>query len=283
MKRAFLFQLMVLALLRSNAQTGIEGVYIEQYYCVSSQDLNDKHLIGDLEEGMCTYRIYLDLLPGYRFQAAYGTEKHPLVIKSNGLFYNHPEVGNTQPNLIPSRTLKNNVVLLDSWLTAGAAGENYLGVPRKFDNQGEIVFQKGFFKSTTKESNLSFQECDGMYYRQFPSVPTFYQMDDALKGLAAVSRTNTIELTNGAWACMGKGAVGVDSTGTNMVLIGQLTTKGNLEYSLNIMVGSPDGKSTKYVYDNAQDGEVALAFLKGNAEAFASKSVKKKKKNKKRN
>ena len=283
MKRAFLLVITIAIGLRMSSQIGVEGVYVEQYYCVSSQDLSDKNLIGDLEEGMCTYRIYLDLLPGYRFQAAYGTEKHPLVIKSSGVFYNHPEVGNTQPNLIPSRTLKNNVVLLDSWLTAGAAGENYLGVPRKFDNQGEIVFQKGYFKSTTKESNLSFQECDGMHYRQFPSVPTFYQMDDALKGLAAVSRTNTIELTNGAWACLGKGALGVDSTGTNMVLIGQFTTKGNLEYSLNIMVGSPDGKSTKYVFDNAQDGEVALAFLKGNAEAFASKSVKKKKKNKKRN
>jgi hypothetical protein len=105
-------------------------------------------------------------------------------------------------------------------------------------------------------------------------------MDDALKGLTSVSRTNTIEVANGAWACMGKGAVGLDSLGTNMVLIGQLTTSGELNYALNIMVGTPEGKSIKYVYANPQDGELELSILKGSASPFKSRKVKKSKKKK---
>lgn len=271
MKKALVILGCLLGSYGSDAQQGLEGVYIEQYYCVSAAEAKDESMVGALEEGMCTYRIYLDLEPGYRFQAAYGTEKHPLLIQSTGMFYNHPEVGNSQPNLIPARTLKNNVVLLDSWLTAGASGETYIGVPRKFDDKSELNFQKGYFESTTSETPLSFRESDGMRFRQSTFVPTFYQMDEVIKGLTSVTRTNTIEISNGAWACMGKGAIGADSTGINMVLIGQLTTKGELEYALNVMVGGPDGKSTKYVYANPQDGEVLVSRLKGKAEVFTSK------------
>jgi hypothetical protein len=79
---------------------------------------------------------------------------------------------------------------------------------------------------------------------------------------------------------MGKGAVGLDSLGTNMVLIGQLTTSGELNYALNIMVGTPEGKSIKYVYANPQDGELELSILKGSASPFKSRKVKKSKKKK---
>jgi hypothetical protein len=281
MKKALIILGCLLSMHESIAQQGLEGVYVEQFYCVSASEAKDESVVGALEEGMCTYRIYLDLEPGYRFQAAYGTDKHPLLIQSSGMFYNHPDVGNAQPNLIPARTLKNNTVLLDSWLSAGAAGETFLGIPRKYDQKGELVLQHGYFTNTTSETSLSFVESDGMYFRQPPFVPTFYQMDEVIKGLTSVTRTNTIEVANGAWACMGRGAVGADSLGTNMVLIGQLTTKGDLTYALNIMVGTPSGKSIKYVYNNPQDGELKLDFLRGKAEAFVSKKAKKK--NKKRN
>jgi hypothetical protein len=103
-------------------------------------------------------------------------------------------------------------------------------------------------------------------------------MDEQLKLLASVSRSNTIEIENGAWACMGKGSCGWDSLGTNMVLIGQFTTAGDLNYALNIMVGGPDGKSIKYVYANPQDDEILLPCLQGHVESFKGKKVKSRKK-----
>lgn len=261
-------------------QEAIEGIYVEKFYCAGSADLRALSLSGPLTEGACTYRIYLDLMPGCRFQAAYGTPQHPLNITSSQLFYNHADVGNSQPNLIPARTLSRNITMLDSWLSVGAAGESFNGIPRNQDTIAEVKFEKGYLMSTTDETELSFLHSDGMASDPKPWIPTFYNMDEALKGLTSVSRTNTIEVTNGAWACMGKGSVGLDSLGTNMVLIGQFTTSGELNYELNIMVGTPDGKSIKYVYSNPQAGEVELNLLKGSAAPFKARKVKKSKKKK---
>ena len=264
----------------AHGQEAIERVYVEKFYCVGASDLKALQFTGPLNEGACVYRIYLDLKPGYRFQAAYGSPAHPLSISSSQMFFNHADIGNSQPNLIPARTLSRNVTLLDSWLTVGAAGESFNGVPRSMDSIADIKFEKGFLMSTTEETSLGFSSSDGMVYTAKPWVPTFYNMDDALKGLTSVSRTNTIEVSNGAWACMGKGSVGLDSLGTNMVLIGQFTTVGELNYALNIMVGTPEGKSIKYVYASPQDGEVELSLLKGSASPFKSRKVKKSKKKK---
>jgi hypothetical protein len=264
----------------TQGQEAIERVFVEKFYCATASDLGALKFSGPINEGACTYRIYLDLKPGYRFQAAYGTQQHPLSISSSQMFFNHADIGNAQPNLIPARTLSRNITLLDSWLSAGAAGESFNGVPRSLDTIAEVKFEKGYLTSTTEETELSFSNSDGMVYVAKPWVPTFYNMDDALKGLTSVSRTNTIEVANGAWACMGKGAVGLDSLGTNMVLIGQLTTSGELNYALNIMVGTPEGKSIKYVYANPQDGELELSILKGSASPFKSRKVKKSKKKK---
>jgi hypothetical protein len=62
---------------------------------------------------------------------------------------------------------------------------------------------------------------------------------------------------------MGKGSVGADSTSGNHVLIAQVTTAGELNYKLNIMIGTPEGKSIQYVYGNPQDREVLHSALTG--------------------
>jgi hypothetical protein len=79
--------------------------------------------------------------------------------------------------------------------------------------------------------------------------------------LGSSTKGNRIYIDNGAWACMGKGSVGVDSTGHNQVLIAQLTTAGDLDLKLNIMIGTPDGKSIQYVHANPQDREVLHSGL----------------------
>ena len=272
MKRLFLFYFVLIGSIVC-AQPGLQGIYIEPYYVTSSDDQKSTNAGGVLENGSVTYRIFVDLEPGYRFQAAYGSPDHPLEISSSSYFYNHNHSGNTHPNVIPERDLARNVTLLDSWVTAGAATENHLGIPRKFDflaQDGYLRFQSGFLDNTVKLNDedsspltLSLSQCDGLARTEFMPATTIYNMDSAGWAVGSVTRAKRLYVDNGAWACMGKGSMGADSTSGNHVLIAQVTTAGELKYKLNIMIGTPEGKSIQYVYGNPQDREVLHPALTG--------------------
>ncbi|MFM7770496.1 MAG: hypothetical protein ACKO8Q_08060, partial [Bacteroidota bacterium] len=123
-----------------------------------------------------------DLSPGCRFQAAYGSPAHPLIIKSNKNFYNHAEVGNSNVNVIPERMLRRNIVALDSWLSVGAVSENLIGIPLHEDVLGidEVYsFEKGFYKQSRNSKLRSLLEYDGAQRGVFVPFPTFYNLDSA--------------------------------------------------------------------------------------------------------
>ena len=273
MKRLFLICFVLIGSIVC-AQPGLQGIFIEPYYITSSDDQKSTNAGGVLEDGSVTYRIFVDLEPGYRFQAAYGSPDHPLEISSSRYFYNHNHSGNTHPNVIPERDLARNVTLIDSWVTAGAATENHLGIPRKYDflaQDAHLRFQSGFLSNTVKmgESDTSpltfpLTQCDGLARAALIPATTIYNMDSAGWALSSVTRAKRLYVDNGAWACMGKGSVGADSTSGNHVLIAQVTTSGELKYKLNIMIGTPEGKSIQYVYGNPQDREVLHPALTGN-------------------
>jgi len=256
------------------AQPGLQGIFVEPYYVTSKEDQKSLNAGGVLEDGSVTYRIFVDLEPGYRFQAAYGSPDHALEISSTSYFYNHNHSGNTHPNVIPERDLARNVTLLDSWVTAGAATENHLGIPRKYDflaQDAHLRFQSGYMANTVKlgdadTSPLTFPltQCDGLARAALIPATTIYNMDSVGWALSSVTRAKRLYVDNGAWACMGKGSVGADSTSGNHVLIAQITTAGELSYKLNIMIGTPEGKSIQYVYANPQDREVLHPALTGN-------------------
>lgn len=272
------FSLFFLQHLYAQKFEGLEGIYIEHYYESNSADNSANALSGVLEKGSKTFRIFLDLAPGYRFQAAYGTEKHPLMFLSDQPFYNHASIGNTYPNVIPERSLFKNITLLDSWFTAGAAGETYLGVPKYLDLDDNLFHQKfenGFLKNKSKWMDYSLQERDGMHYSKDLPIVTLYHMDSTSKNLMMVTRSNRLQIDNGAWACLGKGAIGLDSLGNNHLLIAQLTTAGNVDFHLNIMIGTPQGKSIKYVWNNPQEGEILCSLLQGTTKKEKRKKKKK--------
>jgi hypothetical protein len=255
------------------AQQGLQGIWVEPYYVTSKADHDAFNSGGPLEEGAVTYRIYVDLEPGYRFQAAYGSPEHPLEISSDHVFFNHNHSGNTHPNIIPERDLARDIVLLDSWVTAGAATENHLGIPRKFDflaQDGLLRFKGGYLENTVRLSEedtspltIKLSDCDGLARTEHLPVTTIYNMDSLGWAMSSVSRAKSLVVNNGAWACMGKGTMGADSLSGNHVLIAQITTAGNLNYKLNIMIGTPEGKSIQYVYANPQDREVLHPALTG--------------------
>lgn len=271
------FSLLLTTVIGAQTFEGLDGIYVEHYYQSNDMDNRAGNLSGELKTNSKTYRIYLDLSPGYRFQAAYGTMAHPLTFQSEAPFFNHAGIGNTYPNVIPERSLSKNITLLDSWFTAGAAGESFMGVPKKFDLDDNLLskkFEESYLINDTKWMGYNLQERDGMHTSNDLPIVNLFQLDSTSKHLMMVTNSNHLQINNGAWACLGKGSIGVDSLGTNYVLIAQLTTAGELDYELNIMIGTPQGNSIKYVWDKPQQGEILCPLLKGTT---------KKEKNKKRN
>jgi hypothetical protein len=270
--------LLLLLSLKGFTQDGLEGIIVEKFYVSTEADNAGKLYSGDLPEGSVTYRIYVDLKPGYRFQAAYGSPTHPLLIQSSENFFNHLETGNIQPNIIPERTYKKNIAMLDSWLSAGACAEGHLGILKEYDDTIRdkfIGFEKGYFKG--KKKSVPLYEIDGMKRSAFLPVPTFFQMDFLSKVIGTTTSEKRIYTDNGAWACLGKGSVGADSLSSNCVLIGQLTTHGNLNFELNLLIGSPNGTSQKYVAKNpvGEEGELTHPELIFNSNSKKNKSKKK--------
>lgn len=273
--------LFLLSVLSISAQEGLEGIYVEKYYVADAADTAVFKQAKNLEEGMTTYRIYVDLQPGYRLQAVYGSPNHPLFITSSAPFFNHPEVGTSYASILPERTLKNDVSLLDSWLTMGAAGENHLGIPRmnqEVANDPALKLPADYLNSKkAKVKGKTLKESPGMVRAYNMPFPTFFQIDSCMKNLGAATLSDSLVITNGAWAVMGKGAVGADSLTTNMVLIAQLTTKGDLNFELNLLVGTPDGKSIKYVAKNPEEKEKvhpALTYSSGKKKKKKSRKIK---------
>lgn len=250
------------------AQNALEGIIVEKYYVSTKKDNSKKHLSGELPVGSTTYRIYVDMAPGCRFMAAYGAPGHPLEIKSSEPIYNHLDNGAEHPLRIPERSYKKNITALDSWITIGPAGEAYMGVLKEADTLkdfGNIVpFEKGFLLSDKKEMQFSLTERDG--FLRVESLPkiTLYHLDSDIGVLGTETVGNTFRVENGAWACMGQGVCGVDSSGSNTILIAQITTKGQLTYELNVMLRNADGSVVNYVAKDPIEKEVLHKSLISN-------------------
>jgi hypothetical protein len=268
MKKTSLFVFLFMSFMSLYAQNALEGIIVEKYYVSTKKDNSKKNLSGELPVGSTTYRIYVDMAPGCRFMAAYGSPGHPLEISSTELIYNHADIGAEHPIRIPERSYKKNITALDSWISIGPAGENYMGVLKEADTLkdfGTVVpFEKGFLLSNKKEMGYSLQERDGFLRTENIPDITMYNLDTSVNVLRMDTKGKSFRVENGAWASMGKGVFGVDSLGTNTILIAQITTKGQLSYELNLMLRTADGKVMKYVAKNPVETEVLHKSLISN-------------------
>ena len=243
-----------------NAQTinGVEKVIVEKYYISNQDDANASE--GKLPVGSVTWRIYLDMLPGYKFKSAYGNVPHPLSITTTTTFFNNEDRGSTIPGFSKSST-KNNTVMLDSWLTAGAACSGNFGVLKSNDDGvATVVNVDGVLQNADQSAGIPLTVQDGLI--QIKDTLPDGTLKDILPGQCGVigleglidvfdatsQLGNNFTVTNGAWFCL-LGAMGPDST-KNRVLIAQLTTDGELFFKLNVSIISPNGKSEFYVPEN---------------------------------
>jgi hypothetical protein len=93
-----------------------------------------------------------------------------------------------------------------------------------------------------------------MYHSDSLPVPTMYNIDEQLKGLMSETNSSEFMMTDGAWASLGKGAKAPAKL-PNAILIAQITTTGKLSYQLNLQIGTPNGKSIRYVANNPTSEE----------------------------
>lgn len=245
---------------------GLKGLIVERYYVSDSLD-SSVSLMPNLPTGSVTYRIFVDMRKGYRFQAVFGSEGHPMRIATSTSFYNHPVHGNNLGNLIYDASLPSSTVMLDSWISVGAASAVHLGVMKSDDDTASNIVNKRLALSNTDSSaGVPVMEKDGLKRirigAELPRV-TALNIDvllNELKNPQSLSKGFTFETENGSWACIGGTAN--DSDTNNRVLIGQFTTSGDFTFSLNLQLGKPGGGYEQYVVENPFGEQMTSPSLK---------------------
>ncbi len=231
-------------------QAQLENVLVEKYYVSDDFDALDTNG-GHLLAGTTTYRIFVDLPKGSKLLRIYGDKNHPFSIKSTQAFFNAKDGVSFGKDLKKS-SLANNTVALDSWLTLGQVCKpNYYGIPKEQDFDGSFI--GGSVNNDGGSSKIPF----GLLTNVEPQVGSPITLKDGIVSTTKVdslwndfgiknflnSEDSTIfgsivqgkEFTSKNFYLRNSGSIGID-TNKNQVLIAQLTTAGELTFSLNIEV-----------------------------------------------
>lgn len=258
MKKILLGIALAAASVMSQAQ-GLENVIVEKYYVSNAADAAGS--VGALPAGSVTYRVYVDMLPGYKFQAAYGVPGHNLVLTTTTSWFNNEDRGATSPTYTKAQAAGNSV-MLDSWFSAGAGCAGNFAV-RKVDDGaagGTTVAHASILQNTDPSAGIPLTTQDGLYAGTTEAV-TFVGLGTLTDQFDATSQAgNNFTTNNGSWASL-NGSTGV--LANNMVCIGQFTTDGVFHYELNIQIGTPGGGTENYVASNPVGGEILMASLSG--------------------
>jgi hypothetical protein len=246
--------------------SGLKALVVERYYVSDTLD-SSVSLIPNLPAGSVTYRIFVDMQKGYRFQAVFGSEGHPMRIATSTSFYNHPVHGNNLGNLIYDASLPSSTVMLDSWISVGAASTVHLGVMKADDDTiGNIANKRLALSNADVSAGIPLTEKDGLKRirlgSEMPRV-TALNIDTLLyelKNPASIPSGYVFETENGSWACIGGSANESDTS--NRVLIGQFTTSGDFTFSLNLQLGKPGGGYEQYVAEKPFGGQMTSPSLK---------------------
>ncbi len=238
---------------------GLEDVIIETYYISDADDATDTDG-GSLTEGSTTYRIYMDLAPGYELQAVYGNSNHELRVETSTLFFNNVDRGEQTGNFIPDSRIDENTVALDSWVGMSGATTTRLGVLKSEDVNGSLVggvnndggsngIAGGLLANNDPLAGITLTTSDGLISGTVPAV-TVVGLN--LGVFDNVNAGPVFSSNGGAWSVL-EGVQG--PTSTNRVLVAQITTDGSLSFDLNVQLGTPAGGTEKYVASNVLSGE----------------------------
>ncbi|HZV68743.1 MAG TPA: T9SS type A sorting domain-containing protein [Saprospiraceae bacterium] len=263
MKPIYFLALCLLSGFSAYSQYGLERIIVEKYYV---SDANDKTVDGDggvLPLNSVTYRVFVDMLPGYIFQAAYGTPEHELKIATSTTFFNNQDRGARFPTYSRNQA-QNNTVMLDSWLSAGGALKDHAGVLKEMDNgENTIENADGVLQNEHAEAGIPLTQEDGAIAATVEPVTVvgFFDADlTMLDDINAATGSTSIITHDGAWSSL-NGSRGQDTT-QNIVLIGQFTTDGVFEFELNLQIRNQQTLAVEnYVARNPLGAEILFDDL----------------------
>ncbi|MFZ4411705.1 MAG: Ig-like domain-containing protein [Bacteroidales bacterium] len=245
----------------TQAQNGLEKIVVEKYYITNTADSiandnNGTNTTGSLNVGSVTYRIYADMLPGYKFQSAYGTTNHNLKFTTSTYFYNDINNGTYYPVYTKTK-FKQFTTGIDSWISVGAACGGNFGVLKTDDNTtlNALTISNGSLTNNDPKMGIPLYTRDGLLSGSPVTTVSIAGMDATIpadNGVLDVFDTqetaNSFILTGSAWSSQ-SGSLGVNAD-TNRVLIAQITTNGAFHYELNIQIGTPSLGIEQYVSSN---------------------------------
>ena len=240
----------------SRSQNGLEGVIVERYYVSDANDASQNSTGGILPVGSVTYRIFVDLLTSYKFQAAYGVPDHELRIETSTLFFNNEDRGATSPTYNRNQAAQ-NTVMLDSWLSVGAACNGNFGVLKSLDDGANtVVNTDGVLQNSDLTAGIPLTSQDGLLAGTPEAVTAVGITTEMAIFDAQNDGTNgpVFSTFNGSWASL-NGSTGPDSV-DNKVLIAQVTTNGDFSFELNVQIGTPSGGVENYVARNPIGTEI---------------------------
>jgi hypothetical protein len=244
------------------AQNGLECIVVEKYYVSNAADAAGS--LGVLPSGSVTYRVYADMLPGYKFQALYGVTGHPMNIQTTTLFFNNEDRGATTSTYTKAQAT-GNTIMLDSWFSVGGACSNQLGIMKSEDNGvANVVNADGILQNNDASAGIPLTTQDGLIAGTPVSVTFVGLSASDLNVFDALSNVgNSFATSNGSVAALG-GSMG-PIPATNEVLVGQFTTDGAFSFALNVQIGTPSGGVENYVAQSPTGSEIMLSCLTYNS------------------
>lgn len=219
--------------------SGFEGLIVETYYVADAADAADTDGGPGLTAGTKVYRVYADMLPGYKLLTVGGFPGHPLTLNTTTSFFNNDDRGEAWGRNIPANNLDDNTVAIDSWLTFGAASNVHWGVLKTDDPDGSIVGgannNSGLLANDDPQAGIPLTTADGLLNLGTPPGQIAFVGDppDCFEAGGSSSYSND----DFAFAILG-GVVG--PTPENRVLIGQFATDGEFSFCINLTVRIPD-------------------------------------------
>ena len=283
MKIAFISCLLHLCILLNSSIlfSQIENVIVEKYYVTDSSDAADVSdpISGGIAIGTTTYRVFVDLAPGSKLKKIFGSANYPFKIASDSVFFNHLNSGQSFAKEFPKNDYKKNIVGLDSWLTLGQTSKNFsnkkfYGVPKNQDDDGNYFAGVGYndhnlLNNADSTCGFPLTTNDGIDTMNFsPNNWQNFGVLDFTNGLDSTifgSIASKKEFLSTTFFLSNSGVSGVIPD-SNQILIAQLTTRGSLNFKINLEIEKVSNGDTIFMtyvaYDTLlQPGEIFSPFL----------------------
>ncbi|MBN1115977.1 MAG: T9SS type A sorting domain-containing protein [Bacteroidales bacterium] len=257
MKKEYIFITVILIFSHIIASAQLKDILVEKYYISAEHDTDFAGMI--LPSNSVTYRIFAELEPEVELNSLFADADHPLSIESTEIFFNHRFAKKSLGKNFNSDFLQafttNSYYHLDSWLTIGFATDKHIGIPKTFDTDGSII-PESLVQVKHEDAGIPISENDGL------------ALADSSMLAYTIENTNAI-LTPFLFDSVGKNFITTEPVvyafkenesgkkvgfiaphASNIVLLGQITTNGELSFQLNLDLFDPNNGpiGTRYRY-----------------------------------